>query len=426
MSATPEPLIEIVAAQKAGQARGIPSVCSAHGEVLQAAMRQALVDGTILLVEATCNQVNQYGGYTGLTPRNFADGLAELAQRAGLPQERILLGGDHLGPNPWRKEPAEQAMEKAVEMIAAFARAGFYKLHLDASMPCGGESGPAPEIVARRAAQLCAAAEIALEEEAPRPVYVIGTEVPPPGGAKEDEALQVTRPEDALETLEIFRKAFLAYGLEHAWERVIALVVQPGVEFGDHEIHPYDREKAAALARAIEPVPGMAYEAHSTDYQTPAALRELVEDHFAILKVGPGLTYAYREAVFALARIEAEWLGPRGETSRLVEAALETMRADPGDWAAYYRGTAEEIEYAMKYSFSDRIRYYWLKQPLRAALETLIANLSAAPIPLSLLSQYLPEEYDMVRAGELQNHPVALARARVCKVMRIYNRACQP
>jgi D-tagatose-1,6-bisphosphate aldolase subunit GatZ/KbaZ len=428
MFSTPAPLLEIVAAQKRGEARGIAGACTAQGEVLLAAMQQARADDTVFLAEATCNQVNQYGGYTGLTPRNFADALAGLAQRAGLAQERILLGGDHLGPNPWRKEPTALAMEKASEMVAAYVRAGFRKIHLDASMPCADDQTLTPEIVARRAAQLCAAAEIALDEDSDglRPVYVIGTEVPPPGGAKEGDTLQVTSPTDALQTLGLFQGAFEEYGLGHVWERVIALVVQPGVEFGDSEIQSYDRERAAELARAIEGVPGIVYEAHSTDYQTPAALRALVEDHFAVLKVGPGLTYAYREALFALARIEEEWQArPLDlEPANLIAAALETMRAEPNDWAAYYHGSAEEIEFALKYSLSDRIRYYWLRQPLRGAVERLMQNLSAAPIPLSLLSQYMPEEYSQVRAGLLENHPTALARARVQRVMGAYNAAC--
>jgi D-tagatose-1,6-bisphosphate aldolase subunit GatZ/KbaZ len=426
MFATPSPLLEIVAAQKRNEARALTGVCSAHGEVLLAAMQQAVADNTALLVEATCNQVNQYGGYSGLTPRNFADALGQLAARAGLPQERILLGGDHLGPNPWRKESASQAMEKACEMVATFVRAGFRKIHLDASMPCAEDMTLAPELVARRAAQLCAAAEIALEEGAPPPVYVIGTEVPPPGGAKGDEALQVTRPEDALGTLELFRAAFHTYGLEQAWERVIALVVQPGVEFSDHAVHAYDRARAEPLARAIEGAPGLVYEAHSTDYQTREALRGLVEDHFAVLKVGPGLTFAYRESLFALARIEEEWLAGRSDAapSNLIAAAVETMRAQPGDWSGYYRGSPEEVDFALKYSFSDRIRYYWLKQPLHGAVERLMQNLSGAQIPLNLLSQYMPEEYRQVRAGQLENQPTALARARVRQVMRDYNAAC--
>lgn len=70
------------------------------------------------------------------------------------------------------------------------------------------------------------------------------------------------------------------------------------------QVHEYHREEAQTLSRFIEAQPGLVYEAHSTDYQSREALRALVEDHFAILKVGPALTFAFREAVFALAAIE--------------------------------------------------------------------------------------------------------------------------
>jgi D-tagatose-1,6-bisphosphate aldolase subunit GatZ/KbaZ len=306
-------------------------------------------------------------------------------------------------------------------------RAGFSKIHLDASMSCADDHDLPPAEVARRAAGLCAAAEAARAPGQPAPVYVVGTEVPPPGGAKDEEALQVTRPADALETLRLFEAAFRARGLEAAWERVVALVVQPGVEFGDSSVHAYAHEKAAPLSRAIEGLPGLVYEAHSTDYQTRAALRGLVEDHFAILKVGPQLTYAYREALFALAQIEKEWLGGKAgvQLSGLVEAALATMRADAKDWAAYYRGSPVEIEFAMKYSLSDRVRYYWLREPLRGAVERLMENLSAEPIPLTGLSQFLPEEYRRVREGEIENNPEALVRAHVRQVLEDYAAACQ-
>ena len=280
---------------------------------------------TILLVEATCNQVNQLGGYTGMTPARFTSFLSEIARGVGLPNGRILLGGDHLGPNPWRKEPPAAALAKAAEMVQAYVRAGFNKIHLDASMGCAGDDPLSPEQIAARAAELCTAAESAAGETPgrPAPVYVIGTEVPPPGGSKgssgKSAGPEVTSPQDALETIAVFQRAFQARGLEAAWERVIALVVQPGVEFGDAEIHNYQRSAAAGLARAIENQPGLVYEAHSTDYQTRAALRELVEDHFAILKVGPGLTFAYREALFALGAIEREMVASRNMAGAGIE-----------------------------------------------------------------------------------------------------------
>ena len=104
--AGPGSLLEMVAAQKGGEPRGVFSVCSANPYVLDAALGTADDLGTTLLVEATSNQVNQEGGYTGATPADFAGALHERALAAGLPPDRVLFGGDHLGPHPWSSEPA--------------------------------------------------------------------------------------------------------------------------------------------------------------------------------------------------------------------------------------------------------------------------------------------------------------------------------
>src|SRR5690606_8341366 len=137
----------------------------------------------------------------------------------------------------------------------------------------------------------------------------IGTEVPVPGGATEAiEGLAVTTPEAALATIQAHRDAFAEAGLADAWQRVVASVVQPGVEFDHHDVIDYDSAEAQALSQAVASVPGMVFEAHSTDYQTRDALAALVRDHFAILKVGPGLTFALREALWALDAIEREWI----------------------------------------------------------------------------------------------------------------------
>ena len=52
---------------------GIYAVCSAHPAVIEAAFQQSLEDRSVLLVESTSSQVNQFGGYTGLTPCEFAE-----------------------------------------------------------------------------------------------------------------------------------------------------------------------------------------------------------------------------------------------------------------------------------------------------------------------------------------------------------------
>ncbi|HEU4355407.1 MAG TPA: class II D-tagatose-bisphosphate aldolase, non-catalytic subunit [Actinomycetota bacterium] len=423
-----EDLLAIVERNRAGERVGIASVCSAERFVLEAAMQQAVRDGSLACVESTCNQVNQFGGYTGMTPSAFRGYALEVAAAQGLPEDRLLLGGDHLGPHVWRGEPSASAMAKARELVRASVAAGYTKIHLDASMRCADDpEGPLAElVVAERTADLCATAEDARPDGFPLPVYVIGSEVPIPGGELADTAgPTVTRVEDVDRTFAAARDAFERRGLTQAWERVVALVVQPGVEFGDAVVYDYDPERARELGASVDRFPHLVFEAHSTDHQTADALSRMVDDHFAILKVGPWLTFAMREALFALELIEAELLEDRPEErSRLREVLERVMLAHPEHWEPYLAGDAASVRLARAFSYSDRARYYWARPELRVAVERLLSNLSAAPVPLTLLSQYLPVQADAVRAGLLSPRPAELIRHRVGEVVDRYASAC--
>jgi D-tagatose-1,6-bisphosphate aldolase subunit GatZ/KbaZ len=430
-----ERLGAILEQNRQGQPVGVYSICSANRFVLEAGMSQAWRDESILLIESTSNQVNQFGGYTGQTPADFVKYIHQAAQRRGLSAGRILLGGDHLGPHVWRHETADEAMRKACTLVAAYVRAGFTKIHLDASMRCADDEGDprtplSDEVISARAAQLCAAAEQAFTElpaDSPPPLYVIGTEVPTPGGGQtESRAPAVTKTDDFARTLRLSREAFHARGLESARERVIAVVVQPGVEFGDTAVFPYDAANARALSQYVVEHWSGVYEAHSTDYQTKDALKSMVHDHFAILKVGPWLTFAFREAVFALAEIEEEWLSRRQgvQVSGVREALEQAMLENPVHWKGYYRGNEAALQFARKYSYSDRARYYWPQSHVAEALQRLIANLVANPAPTSLLSQYLPRQCEAVRNGAIENQPEHLIRYKILEVIDQYAVAC--
>ena len=326
-------------ANRADAQRGIYSICSAHRLVLEAACEAARADGSPLLIEATCNQVNHLGGYTGMTPADFRRDVDAIAARCGLAPSALVLGGDHLGPNPWRHRRAADAMREAVAMVAAYVEAGFEKIHLDASMACADDPVRLDDpTIAARAAGLCRAAEDAARRAGTAPVYVIGTEVPTPGGEVSDEAgsdaiaqIAVTRSDSIAATLDAHRRAFAAAGLDEAWTRVVAIVAQPGVDFDDRHVLDYDSAKAASLGASILHTPRLVFEAHSTDYQTEDALAALVRDHFAVLKVGPALTFALREALFALTFIEEALIDDVAQRSRLRAVVDAAMRAREGE-----------------------------------------------------------------------------------------------
>jgi D-tagatose-1,6-bisphosphate aldolase subunit GatZ/KbaZ len=408
--------------------KGIYSICSAHPWVLGAAMKQALVDDTPLLIESTSNQVDQFGGYTGMKPADFVRFTHLIADRVGFPRSRLILGGDHLGPNAWRSLPAEEAMQRAEALIDAYVSAGFTKIHLDTSMSCGGDPQRlSDDVVAERASRLCAVAEAAAGREgnARKPVYIIGTEVPVPGGAAEDlDTVEVTHANAALDTVAIHRAAWRARGLDDAWTRVIALVVQPGVDFDHTKVVDYQPALATGLSAVLTQVPGMVFEAHSTDYQKPEALAALVEDGFAILKVGPGVTFALREALYALADIEAE-LVPERARSDLRGVVEKVMLSKPDNWERYYHGNEQEKRLLRVYSYSDRVRYYWADPEIDAAAQKLIRNLSDVAIPENLLSRYLPEQYWQLRSGLIDTSPMGLIQSKVREVIGAYAAACR-
>ena len=410
------PMWKMIEHRKNGKKAGIYSACSANEFVIEAVLERAAQTDTDALIEATANQVNQFGGYTGMLPEDFVRFVHGIAKKVHFPADRVILGGDHLGPLVWQNEPEESALEKAKDLVNAYVKAGFQKIHIDTSMRLGDDNPDEKlpdERIADRAAKLVRVSEAAydnvLREHATTrtapaaPVYIIGSEVPIPGGAQENnELVTVTKAYEFQKTYETFRERFLTDGLGAAFDRVIAVVVQPGVEFADASVKEYNREEAAELCNALRAYPGVVFEGHSTDYQTRKALKEMVEDGVAILKVGPALTYALRQALFALNDIEETVLTGRGAEHSMFRATLEqVMLADDSQWRKHYHGSVQEIALKRQYSFSDRCRYYLPEKDVVLSIARLIHNIDNAEIPISVLEQFLPVQYQHLREGRI-------------------------
>ena len=417
-----EALQALAPARRAGRPVALGAVCSAHPAVLEAALRHGAARGSPVLVEATCNQVNQHGGYTGQTPAAFRAAVDAMAARCGLPPKQLVLGGDHLGPNPWTHLAADAALAQAEAMVDAYVTAGFGKLHLDASMPCAGDPVDLPvELVAARAARLARAAEHAASRTGrPAPCYVVGTEVPPPGGARERIAhLRPTAPAAAADTITAHHRAFAALGLSAAADRILALVVQPGVEFGRENVVLYDPAPAAGLRAVLDAHPGLVFEAHSTDYQPRDRLAALVADGFGVLKVGPGLTFALREALYRLDALAAT-LAPDGQPG-LMDVMEALMTAAPEHWQSHYDGDAASCRLLRHFSYSDRIRYYWPRPAAQDAVARLMTRLHGRELPETLVSQFFPNLAERVRAGALGASAAALVAATLTDVLACYD-----
>lgn len=389
------------------------SVCSAQPDVLAASLLLAQQRGRAILVEATSNQVNQFGGYTGMNPADFIAHVRDLAKALGVDPALVVFGGDHLGPQVWRAEAAETAMARASDLMRAYVEAGFTKIHLDCSEGCSREPAQVDDdLSAARAASLAAVCE----RYAPNPAalsYVVGTEVPPPGGARADEAGQSitpTAPDRARHTIARHRAAFEAEGLADAWIRVVGLVVQPGLEFAPTHIDHFDTAAPDHLSAALSGTPNMAFEAHSTDYQHDCVYPDLARRHFAVLKVGPALTFAYRQALYALDALSA-WVDPARSGHDLAGAMEAVMIAKPGHWQKHYAGSAEELRLQRHFGYADRIRYYWPDPAAQTAVAAVFTALETS-VPAPLIRQYFAAPV-IARAQVLEAAAGGWARALV-------------
>lgn len=425
-------LLDMIEKRKIGIHSGVPSFCSANKLVIEAIMEQSKRFDDYVLIEATSNQVNQFGGYMNMEPKDFKNYVYEIADKIGFDKEKIILGGDHLGPQPWQDLDEAVAMEYSKELVRQCVMEGYMKIHLDTSMRLKSDPVNEPlsnEVIARRGVLLYQVCEEAYHEllksnsNAVHPVFVIGSEVPIPGGSQEDEeGLKVTNPEDFEETLIAYKKEFSKYNLDSAWNYIIAVVVQPGVEFGNSNIHQYDRKESLELCKCLDKYPNIVFEGHSTDFQSPIKLREMVEDGISIIKVGPALTFALREGLYALSMMEKE-LVSSDEQSNFIETLDNAMLNDTKDWSKHYHGDDNQLKILRKYSFSDRCRYYFNKPEVVVAQEKLLKNFDDIEIPLHMLHQFMPLQYIKVRDGILASNGRDLVKDFVVNLVDDYNYA---
>ena len=357
-----------------------------------------------------------------MKPVQFKSFVYEIADSVDFPRENIILGGDHLGPLKWSDESEEVAMEKSKELVKSYVLAGFKKIHLDTSMRLAGDNkneSLSNNVIARRGAVLYKTCEEAYQEllkenpDEKRPVYIIGSEVPSPGGAKEEEgSINITSPAAVSDTIYAYESQLKKNGYENGLKNIIGIVVQPGVEFNNTDVHHYNRDKAKELSKYLKRYDKIVFEGHSTDYQSSKNLKRMVEDGFGILKVGPALTFALREGLFSLSMIEKELIKPENR-SDFTKVLQKIMENNPGNWMNHYSGLEDELQLQRKYSFSDRCRYYFSDPQVIEAIDKLFENLNSVEIPLCMLSQFMPNQYIKARDKIISLEPKELVIDKV-------------
>lgn len=394
--------------------KGIYSVCSSNFYVIEASLEFAKEKDDYILIEATPHQVNQYGGYSGMTPEDFKNLVIRLLKDKKIEENRVILGGDHLGPLPWRGEPSSIAMKKAKELIKAFVESGYQKIHIDCSMSLSDDpSILSPELIAERSRELIEIAEETAKNFDLKPVYIIGTDVPKAGGGEEEG---ITTIEEFKESILAFKKSFS--DMPWIWNRIVGFVIMLGIGFNYDTVFPYIREKTKGIINEVIKE-DLFVEAHSTDYQSRESLKSMVEDGVRILKVGPALTSAFRRAVFLLSLIEDEIIEEESNRSKIKNVVLEFMLKNDKYWKDYYKDV-KNVKLDIWYNLLDRIRYYWEYEPVKKALGKLFDNFSEG-IDIRFVYQYFYDSYFLVREGKLRNTPIDLIKNEIKKVLEDYH-----
>ncbi|PMQ01042.1 MAG: hypothetical protein CBR30_08090 [Dictyoglomus sp. NZ13-RE01] len=389
------------------------SICTSNFKVLESVFRYFKEKDTYFLIESTSNQVNQFGGYTGLKPKDFVYKINNLSQKFSF--NKFFIGLDHGGTYPWRNLEISSAMQNAKTLIKESVESGYRKIHLDASYPLRGELSLSIEEIVKREVELLIIAEETAQNYNMNPIYVIGTDVPRPGG-NISEKPKVTPNSEIYEMIDAFKKELSKNSLDKVWDRIVAIVVNLGIEFGDENIYEYSSEETKELITVLDSNKDLVFEAHSTDYQPLKSLKEMAKNGVGIFKVGPALTFAYRSALFSLAHIEKILF--KNSTSNFIETLFSLLKEDNRFYKEYY---GENIDInKVVFSFLDRWRYYYENEKIQNSLKMMFKNFEDKNIPLPLIYEYFPDQFEKVQEKFLKPIMEDLIFGRIQDVLDKY------
>ncbi|MFL2882670.1 MAG: class II D-tagatose-bisphosphate aldolase non-catalytic subunit [Pelagibacteraceae bacterium] len=329
--------------------KNLPSFCTSNFDVLKIIMLFSKFNNLPILIESTSNQVNQNGGYTGLTPSKFAKKVYSLSSSLKLNKKKILLGGDHLGPLPWKNLSKKKALANAKILVKNCLKAKYKKIHIDTAIICKDEKKITRADIISRCKLILNNIK---DKELKNTFLVVGTEVPFAGGGQNSKIVP-TKISSIKEEYDQYKILFDNRKLIK--NKKFSMVIEPGIEFFHNKVkrtNLKDFKKKLNFSKKNK----FSYEAHSSDYQKEKDLRKLVKNNFQFLKVGPELTYFFSKSIFAMENIEKKLFK---RVSNLKYKFDKVMKNNKKYWKLYYRGKPAKIEYLKFNSYLDRIRYYW-------------------------------------------------------------------
>jgi len=362
--------------RQAGKAQiTLLAVCPNSVAVLEAAIKAASLNNSIMLFAATLNQVDLDGGYTGWTPVEFVRQIHNLAVKYAWdgPLYPCL---DHGGP--WLKDQHtldhlsyEETMRRVKDSLVACLEAGYQLLHIDPTVDRNlpaGESVPLG-VVVERTIELIEHVERERKQRSLPPVaYEVGTEEVHGG------LVDYIRFEQFLAFL---RDRLRAKGLMEAWPCFV--VAQVGTDL--HTTY-FDPAASRRLYQTLSPLGSLAKGHYSDWVENP---HEYPVTGMGGANVGPEFT---AEEYLALKDLENKEISLCRNRAGLEPAgfmqALQSAVVESGRWQKWLLPEERSFDFtALKPDRKEWLlqtgsRYTWTDPRVMAARQKLYANLSLA------------------------------------------------
>jgi len=398
--------------------RALPSFCTSNLDVLKIILFYSKKNNLPCLIECTSNQVNQFGGYTNKTPKQFSKEIIKIAQKIKLKKKNLLLGGDHLGPLPWVKKNLKTSLNNSVNLINNFLDSNYCKIHIDTSIKCLDDKSINHDKIFERTKYILQKTKI--KKKINKIFLVIGSEVPL-SGSNDRGPITITTNSRIKKEVEKFKQLLNTLFKK---KLIFGLVVEPGMRYLDYTISKpklsnFSNKKNFSIKN------NFVYEAHSTDYQNLKVLKNLTRNNFKFLKVGPELTFQYSRSLLFMEKIEKKLV--KTNKSNIGNQILKVMLNNKKYWKDYYK--AKNIKLRKKlilYSKLDRMRYYFNNKVIIQSIKILKKNINiikSKDLSKFLTSKKLKTDFDLYGNTNLSNFEI-INSLFVLDTLKKYYLAC--
>lgn len=393
--------------------KALPSFCTSNFDVIKIIIFFCKIKKLPCLIECTSNQVNQNGGYTKNTPKSFIKKIFKISKNLKFKKKNLYLGGDHLGPLPWKYNSKTIALKNSIKLIGDFLRQNYCKIHIDTSIKCRDDKQINNKMIFNRSKEILKTPII--KKRLKDKFLIIGSEVPLSGSGDVNK-LTVTSKEQIKGECNQFKKVLKDLKLKN---KKFGLVIEPGMKYMHSKVVVPKFKKFFEIKK-ISKDENFVFEAHSTDFQSQQILTKLVQNNFKFLKVGPELTLNYSKAIFFMHQIEKKFY--KKKHSNIRKVILKSMINNPKYWKDYYK---KKNENHFLNSKLDRMRYYLHVNSVSKSINLLKKNINNITFEknFSLLNQINKKEFLRYQQNKLSNFEI-IQLIYISKVLKKYFLAC--